>query len=441
MRTNKTWGDFLAIQGFKKYFANISWLMAEQVFRSVTLLVVGVCVVRYLGPERFGLLSYAISFVALFLPVALLGLDGIVVRELVKDGARKNELLGTAFFLKLTGVFLVLAALYIVIHFTSNDSFTNLLIFIIASSTLFQSFSVIDFYFQSKVLSKYVVYAKVVSLTVSSLVKLFLIWTQAPLLYFAVVFLIEGMILAAGLTIVYFRQKLNVFDWSPKLKMGIGLLKDSWPLVLSGICVSIYMKIDQVMIKQMLDTKAVGQYAAAVKLSEAWYFIPVIVCNSLFPAILNAKTQSKELYYTRLQNLYNLMVWIAIPISLAVTFTASNLTQFLYGAEFSKAGPVLAIHIWAGVFVFLGTASSKYLVAENYTRISFFRTLIGCIVNVILNITLIPKYGINGAAIATVISYFVATFFIVFITKTNRQVILMLKSLNLLKTINCKMKI
>ena len=125
IHTNKAWSNFLAKPDFKKYFTNTSWLMAEKIFRSAVLLVVGVYVVRYLGPERFGLLSYAMSFVSLFLPVAMLGLDGIVVRELVKDESRKNELLGTAFFLKLTGGFLVLAVLYIAQYDQYDDLKTD----------------------------------------------------------------------------------------------------------------------------------------------------------------------------------------------------------------------------------------------------------------------------------------------------------------------------
>jgi len=422
----------LTLPGFKKYFFNISWLMVEKIFRSVLLLVVGAYVVRYLGPGQFGLLSYAISFVTLFSAIATLGLDGIVVRELVKDGIKRDELLGTAFFLKLAGAFSVLAVLYIAVHLTSSDSLTNLLIFIVASSAIFRSFNVIDFYFQSKVLSKYVVYTQLVLLVVSSFIKLFLIWIQAPLLYFAIVFLIEGIILAIGLTIAYLSQKLNIFDWRFRAELAVRLLKDSWPLLLSGICLSIYMRIDQVMIKHILGMEAVGQYAAAVKLSEACYFIPAIVCGSLFPAIINAKNKSKELCRTRLQKLYNLMVWIALPIALVTTLAADDVVRFLFGAEFFKAGPVLTIHIWAGLFVFLGTASSKWLIAENYTRISFFRTFVGMIVNVILNIIFIPIYGINAAAFATLISYAVATFSIVLMKHARQQAYMMMISITTL---------
>ncbi len=398
-------------------------------------LFVGVYVARYLGPERFGVLSYAMSVVVLFSALSSLGLNGILVRELVNFPKKRDEFLGTAFILKLAGSGLVLILLSITLYFMGDDRQSNLMIFIIAFGLIFQPFNVIRFYFEANVLAKFIAVSQITSLVVVSVAKLVFIWLGLPLIYFALVVLIESLILAIGLSVVYFKQKLNIFNWQFSFKVATGLLKDSWPLILSAIAISIYLRIDQVMIKHMLNDEAVGQYAAAVKLSEAWYFIPVVICGSLFPAILNAKTQSKELYYARLQKLYVLMVWISLPIALVMTFMAGNIVLLLYGTQFSKAGPVLAIHIWAGVFVFLGVASSQYLIAENYTRISFFRTFIGAIVNVIFNIILIPKYGINGAAVATVISYFVAVFSIGFIPKTSRQVVMMLMSANPIRSV------
>ena len=189
-------------QGFMKYFKNTSWLFAEKILRMVVGLFIGVWVARYLGPEEFGLFSYAQSFVGLFTAIATLGLDGIVIRELVKDESRRDELLGTAFYLKLVGAFLVLMLLAITVTFTSNDATTNSIIFIIASATIFQSFNVVDIYFQSRVMSKFVVYTNVISLFLSSLIKIVLILNEAPLMAFAWVVLFDSFILALGF--VYF---------------------------------------------------------------------------------------------------------------------------------------------------------------------------------------------------------------------------------------------
>ncbi len=396
---------------------------------------VGVYVARYLGPANFGLLSYAGSFVGLFSAIAALGLDNIVVRELVKDEKRRDELLGTTFVLKVIGSIFVLTIIAIAVRFTNNDSFTNLLIFIIAIGTIFQSFNVINFYFQAKVLSKYTVYAQVFTTILCAAIKLLLIYFNMGLIYFTIVTLLQSIILASGLIVMYTKQKSSLLKWSINYGLAKNLLKDSWPLILSGIAISIYMKIDQVMIKNMLNTEAVGNYAVAVRISEVWYFIPMAITKSVFPAIINAKKISEKLYYERLQKLYDLMVWLAIGIALPIMLLSNNIIKLLFGIQYQEAAGVLRIYVWAGVFVFLGVASSQYLIAENYTKISFLNSLTGAIVNVILNITLIPKFGIKGAAIATVISYFVSVFLIILIPKTYKNSVLMLKSFSPLSCI------
>jgi O-antigen/teichoic acid export membrane protein len=394
-----------------KYFKNTSWLFAEKILRMIVGLFVGIWIARYLGPEQFGLFSYAMSFVGLFTAIAALGLDGIVVRELVKDENKRDILIGTTFFLKLIGAILTLIILFIATQFTSNDTLTNALIFIIASSVIFQSFNVVDFYFQAKVLSKFVVFANVIMHFIGSIVKIALILNEAELIYFAYAVLFESIILALGFIYFYSKQKeLSFASWKFDKNTAKSLLKDSWPLILSAIAISIYMRIDQVMIKEMLGNEAVGQYAAAVRISEAWYFIPVVIASSMFPAIINAKKISEKLYYERLQKLYDLMVWLAIAIALPMTFLSDWVINVLYGAEYNQAGDVLMIHIWAGIFVFLGVAVGKYLAVENWTKKYFYRALFGVILNVILNYFFIPIYGVSGAAISTLLGQLVANY-------------------------------
>jgi O-antigen/teichoic acid export membrane protein len=332
------------------------------------------------------------------------------------------------------GAFLTLVTLAIAINFTSNDYITNAIIFILAGTTIFQSFNVLDLYFQSKVISKYAVYSNIISLSISSLVKIALIIYKAPIIAFAWVILFESFILAIGF--IYFYIKTNSTFFIKNLKftktIAISLLKDSWPLFFSAIVVTIYMKIDQVMIKEMLNVEAVGQYAAAVKLSEAWYFIPTVIVSSVFPAIINAKKKSEELYYARLQMLYNLMVWMAIAIALPMIFISDWIVALLFGEEYNQAGSILRIHIWAGVFVFLGLASSRWFVVENLLLLSLWRYLAGMVVNVILNYILIPKYGGIGAAYATIISYSIQAFFYdAFDRKTWAMFKMKLKAFNL----------
>lgn len=417
-------------QGFVKYFKNTSWLFAEKILRMTVGLFVGIWIARYLGPEKFGLFSYAQSFVALFTAFATLGLDSIVVRELVKDESRRDLLLGTAFILKLIGAGIFLVLLASVTALQNNDSLTNTLIFLIASGTLFQSFNVIDFYFQSKVLSKFVVFSNTISLLVSSIIKIYLLLNEAPLIAFAYVGLFDGFVLSCGFIYFYFRNNLSIFNWSFDFDIAKSFLKDSFPLIFSGLVISIYMKIDQVMIKEMIGNGAVGQYAAAVRLSEAWYFIPMAIASSLFPAIINAKKTNEELYYERLQKLYVLMVWAAIVIALPMTFLSDWVVELLYGGLYNKAGSVLMIHIWSGVFVFFATAWAKHMIVNNKQKIFIQFDLLSTFFNITLNLILIPKIGIIGAAIATAFSIpMTYTVFFFFYKKQRLTIISLVKAL------------
>jgi O-antigen/teichoic acid export membrane protein len=408
-------------QGFRKYFFNTGWLMADKVLRLFVGLFVGVYVARYLGPERFGVLNFAMSFVALFGAFATLGLDGIVVRNAVRDPDCRDELLGTAFGLRLIGGFILLAAVYGAIQLTDSDPLTRLMVMVIALGQVLQAFQVIEFYFQSQVMARLTAIAGMSGLIVSSAIKLGLIWSEASLIWFAWVVVAENGIKGIVLAILYLKQRIPLLRWRFRLNQAKVLLKDSWPLILSGLVVMVYMRIDQVMIKMMLDDKAVGNYAAAVRLSEAWYFVPLAITQSLFPAILSAKKQNEKLYYDRLQRLYDLMVWLAIAVALPTTFLSDWVVNLLYGQEYAQAGPVLALHVWAGMFVAIGVASGNWLLTENLIMLSFWRTFSGMALNILLNFLWIPTYGIQGAAFATISSQSVAVYFFDFFNQKTKK--------------------
>jgi len=266
-------------------------------------------------------------------------------------------------------------------------------------------------YYQSKVLSKYVVYANVFTLSITSLIKIILILNEAPLIAFVWVILFDKFILALGFLYFYAYNHLSIRTWKFKKSVAYDLLKNSWPIIISSIVASIYMKIDIIMIKEILDNEAVGHYAAAVTISGVWYFIPMTLAASLFPAIVNAKKQNEKLYYSRLQNLYNLMVFISLAIALPMTFISDWIVTLLYGEPYIKAGSVLSIHIWSGLFVFLGIVSSRWIINENLMVNSMIRGILGAILNIILNFLFIKEFGIEGAAMATLISYAIVNYF------------------------------
>ena len=387
--------------------------------RMLAGLLVGIWVARYLGPAQFGLFSYAVAFAALFSSIAKLGLDSIMVRDLVREPAQRDIYMGTAFWLKLAGSLAMLGVIGIALQLTTSDSTTRLYIFIIASGAIFQPFEVVDFYFQSKVLSKFVSICKLIQLTISSLIKIFLIYIDSGLFWFVIVSLIDQITLAATLYLAYRYQKIGMYFKHFNRHVAKKLLIDSWPLVLSGLAVMIYMRTDQIMIKEMLGEKEVGLYSAATRISEIWYFVPILITNSIFPAILNVKKDSPK-YFFRLRVLFSVLVWIGILVAAITAFIYDWLIIFLYGQDYQQAGQVLMIHIWGGIFVALGAASGSWFVSENLQRYALYRTLLGASVNIALNFALIPKYGILGAAIGTVVAQSVAALFFDILTAKTR---------------------
>ncbi|MDV7199722.1 flippase [Roseovarius sp. 10] len=407
-------------QGFRRYFLNTSWLFAEQVLRIIAGLIVGIYVARYLGPQQFGVYSYVIAFVAIFATVARLGIDSVLVRYLVNNPTAGDLYLGTAFWLKLVGSFLTLGLIAVTVKFSSTEADNKIYILIIASGLILQSFDVVDCYFQSKVLSKYVSICRLAQLGLSSTLKIYLMFIEADLFWFIIVLLIDQLSLAAFLSFSYWRQNtscyLTVFD------KGIAwtVLKSSWPIIVSSVAVSLYMRIDQIMIMEMIGNKQVGVYSAAVRLSEAWYFVPLVIAKSLFPAILNAKKISEKLYSDRLDLFFRTMIYLAVLVAIFVTFFSERIIIGIYGADYREAASVLAIHIWTGIFVSLGVVNGYWFIAENLQKFSMFNTLLGLVVNIILNYFLMPVYGASGAAAATLVSYGFSAYFLLMIFSETR---------------------
>jgi O-antigen/teichoic acid export membrane protein len=412
-------------QGFRRYFANSSWMFAEQMVRLIAGLLVGIWVARYLGPEQFGLFSYAIAFSAIFGSLAKLGLDGIVVRDLVRAPNQRDLILGTAFWLKMSGAVILLTVVAIAIQLTSSDTTTKLYILIIASGTIFQSFEVVDFYFQSRVLSKFVSGCKLAQLLTSSLLKLYLIYAGADLFWFVLVSLVDQVVLAFSYFIAYRYQKVGAFYRHFNFAIAKILLRDNWPLIIGGIFAMAYMRIDQIMIKEMLGEKDIGIYSAAIRLAEVWYVVPMIITRSLFPAIVSAKKMGEKLYLSRLQRLHTLLLWMGIAFALPMTFLSDWLVILLYGEAYREAGPVLMIQVWAGIFFSLGVASGSWYTSENLQKFALYRAMLAAVVNVVLNLILIPIIGLIGAAISSVIAHSVMALFFDAISKRTRIIFLM----------------
>lgn len=417
-------------KSFKRYFANTSWLMAHRVFSMLVALFVGVYVARYLGPERFGLLSYATSFAGLFMALATLGLDGIMVRELVKAPGSEDELLGTAFWLKTGGTILMWVCIATAVPFTNNDTQTNILIAIIAFAVIFQSFNVIDFKYQAEVQSKYVVYAQLVSLVISSITKLVFVWIAASLVWFAWIFFFNAAVLAIGLAAIYLKTTGKVWHWKWRWETGKELLRDSWPLILSGGAIMIQARIDQVMLNEMIGSAEVGQYSVAMRMIEAFGFIPMIIYSSFAPSITNAKKTSEAFYRQRLIQLYRLMFLLFLATAIPLYLTAKAVVIFLFGEAYTKAGLLLQLFAIRLFFTNLGVARSLFITNNNLFKYSSAASVIGAISNITLNYLFIPSYGASGAIIATIISFTLTIFLLdAFYSETKENFIAMINGI------------
>ncbi len=405
---------------YQKYATNTLWLVSERVLRLGINLFVSVWVARYLGPEHFGSLSFSLSFVLLFSAIAWMGLNQIVVRDLVVSPEDTEEILASAFWLKVVGTLLMWLGLAAVWPWLDTTEAEMLMVFWVAGSTFFQVFDVLDFHFQALVQSRYVVWAQTAHMLISSATKLWLIWLQADLHWFAMAYALEHLVQALGLWILHHVTQGGMSFLSAKLARMKSLMQESWPLLLSGVTVLICARMDQVMLKQMIGPEATGQYAAAVRISEAWYFVPMAICNSVFPSIVRSKAESLELYERRLRQLFGLMIWMGVAVALITTWLAPWGMPFLYGQNYSESGAILQIHIWAGVFVGLGFAVGKWDVNENLMRYGLGKALLGVLINLILNYLTIPVFGGLGAAVSTLVSQMVSSYFSMALWKPTR---------------------
>ncbi|MBS3964781.1 MAG: flippase [Methylomonas sp.] len=409
-----------------KIVDNIGWLFLDKVLRMGVGLLVGVWIARYLGPEQFGLLNFALAFTGLFGALAGMGLQSIVVRDIVRDPSGANLTLGTAAVLQIVGGLLsFLIILGAIAWVRPDDPLARSIVAIMGAMMLFKASEIAVYWFESQVQSKYTVWVQNGVFLLFAAVKVALILSQAPLTAFVWVMLAEVVLVAVILLLVMGRYGPALSGLRASWLRAKTLLKDSWPLMLSGVAITIYMKTDQIMLGQMLGDEAVGIYSVALRISEIWYFIPMVIVASLFPAILNAKQQSEALYYQRLQNLFSIMVWLAIAIAVPMTFLSTFVVTLLFGQAFAEAGPVLAIHIWTAVFVFLGVAGSRWYVTENLQSKQLVIIVSGAILNVALNYILIPAYGVIGAAISTLIAQASSAFLFDAFFPTTRRIFFM----------------
>ncbi|HMI67143.1 MAG TPA: flippase [Cyclobacteriaceae bacterium] len=396
----------------RKYVENAFWLIFEKGFSLFVGMVVGIYVARYLRPESYGLLNYSLSFVSIFSAFSTLGLDQIIVRELAKGPGRKDELLGTGFILKVVGSALLIVLMMVMLAFMDHSPFTNSLIMIIAAAEIFKGFEVINYFFQSKVLSKYVVQIQVLINLLISAAKVGLVFIHAPLIWFGVIVLIGTILNAVGFIYAYQAREGTPWKWNFSKAVAGELLRESWPLALYGVALNIQARIDQVMLGKMMNNYEVGQYSVALKFIEIFGFVPIVLMNTFTPAVTKAKVADEQLYHSRLVNLYRLMFLTFLLVAIPIFFFAKDVIVFLYGFEYQAAGYLLSLFALRLFFSNMGVGKSVFIVNESLFKYSLLTVIVGATANIALNYFLIPPYGTTGAIVASMLSFTVSIFLV-----------------------------
>ncbi len=415
---------------FKKYFENTSWLFLERVLRMAVTIIVFAYVARYLGKDQYGQLSYAMAFVGLFTALKSLGIQNILIRELVKYPEKKHELMGTGFVLKLLGSLSVILVISVVFMFRDISTTDMWLVYIIAAGQVFESFFVVDFYYQSKVKSKHVVRVQLVQLLINAAIRISLIVFQAPLIYFAVATALQPTVVAIGLVYIYIKRGHRISKLSFNKRLSLELLREAWPLAFYVLALEIQSKIDQVMIEEMLGYGEVGLYSAAYRMIESLAVIPVVIQSTFAPAITKGKMAGEEEYRIRRLNMYRFMFIVFLVIAIPTFFLAEWGIVLLLGEEFQGAGVLLSLLSIRMMFTCMGLAKSNFITNESLFKHTLFTAAVGCVVNIIMNYFMIPIFGAKGAIIATITSYTVYIFLLDFLFRSTRpNVILMLKGM------------
>lgn len=384
---------------------NSGWLLFDSLIRLILGLLVGAWVARYLGPAQFGHLAYVLAYIALFQAVANLGADGIIVRDIARDRTAAHQVLGTAFALRLTvGIVCWLAAVGGMALMNGLNDPSVALTAVAAGSLVFHAADTIDLWFQSQSQSRRTVIAKLIAYSLSSGVKVALILAKAPLVAFAAAMLVDVVAASIALAVAYRRYPTDG-RWRILRTRAVELLRESWPFMLSGVSIMVYMRIDQIMLKELVGKTELGIYAAALPLSQVWNIIPITLAISLAPIIAKRKAQGQREYYDALLFVFRLFGLIAIFVSVITALASPMIVSFLYGQAYTPASTVLAIHVFSNLFVFQGVAQSLWLVNERAGHLALIKAAIGGVVAIASNALLIPMLGAKGAAISAVLSF------------------------------------
>lgn len=386
----------------QQVIGNTGWLLFDRIIRIVIGLTIGAWVARYLGPSQFGELAYVLSFIAFFQIIADLQADGFIVRDIAQERGDVSVILGTALWLRsILGIVAWACASGLMLLFHPQDQQLFWLTVIIGGSMVFRAFDTIDLWFQSQSQSKRTVFTKLIAYFFSNGIKVFLLLNKAPLEAFAGVICLEGAATALGLVIAYKR-----FPTKNRWKVSFGQVKSllylCWPFMISSFMITIFMRIDQIMLKEILGEKAVGLYAAAIPISQVWSVIPSMLATSLAPFVARKMAQDEQKYEEYIVTIFRFFALFAVTVAIMTSFASPWIIKILYGPEYEFSAVILSAHVFVNIFIFQGIAQDLWIVNKTVRSVTLVSSIIAAVIGIVLNLKLIKILGPLGAVYSTI---------------------------------------
>lgn len=383
---------------------NLFWAVTGKIVNLIGGLLVGIIVARYLGPEQYGLMSYVISYVFLFQTLTLFGLDSIEIREEARSEVPYQTVIGTAFGLKLCfGIFFIAASI-LTSWMMEADGYTTLLVSIYSLSIVLNTLIVIRNYFTALVQNEYVVKAEISRTLIGIVIKVVLLLLNASLTWFVAVYMFDFVLLGTGYIVAYRTKIGSLRLWRFDFGYAKFLLRESFPLLLTNAAIIIYQRIDQVMIGNMIDKESVGYFSVAAKFTEVLIFMPMILAQTITPVLVKIRQQSQDAYSVKAQQFMNVSFWLTLMVSALVSVLAYWVVSLTFGSAYLPAVAILQVMAFKAAGVALSNTAGAMLITEGLQRWSIFRDGLGCVVCVVLNYLLLPRYGVMAAAFVSIAS-------------------------------------
>lgn len=403
-----------------KNVKNAGWLIFGKIIQMGINFFVGILTARYLGPGNYGLINYAAAYTAFFFSICTLGINSIIVKEFIDNPSEEGKILGTSLILRgLSSVFSAIVIIGISFILDSNEPITKTVVILYTFSLIFQIFDMFNYWFQSRLQAKYTAIASLIAYSITAIYKIVLLITGQPVTLFALSMSIDYISIA--LILFYFYKKEGGSKLSFSLKYGKLLLKKSYHFILPGLMVAIYGQTDKMMLKHMINEAEIGYYATAVSLCSVWCFILSAIIDSMNPTIMKLYQENEKNFIKYNKILYFIVFYISIIVSIIFTIFGKLIIQILFGEAYLPTVTPLRIITWYTAFSYLGVARNAWVVCKDKQRYLKYLYCSSAILNVILNLIFIPKYGAVGAAFASLISQISTVIIVPFFIKELRE--------------------